>query len=117
MARDTRNPQIGDRNKYYEGEYSDNKLTRGEEAKGIFYSTDEGSVTIENVTNGFTKSRIYRVKLRTKDFIPDLKQDWFVEYDGNFWIVESVTQTNINDRAKKFRRQTFEYIVSLRRNE
>jgi len=116
MGRDLRVRKAGlDRNKYYKGEYTaKNKLTRAEECQGIFYSTDQESIAISNeVLNGFKHIK-KTVKLLTNDYIPDLTVDYFVLYNGEYWIVESVIATDLSDSAKPYARHSNSYVVSLK---
>lgn len=116
MARDTREPRAGDdRNKYYTSTITNNnKLTRDTECAGVFYSTDYEPIRILNeVTNG-VKHIKKTVKLLTNDYIPDLTVDYYVLYNGEYWLVESVEASDIVDKAKPFKRHSNQYIVSLR---
>ena len=116
MARDTRLQKAGlDRNKYYGSTLTAyNKLVRDEEPLGVFYSTDYEPVRIvSEVVNGVKHTR-KTVKLLTTDYIPDLTIDYFVLYYGEYWLVDSVEQEDIVDKAKPFSRHTTKYIIGLK---
>ena len=116
MARDTREPVTGlDRNKYFKGTYTtNNKLTRDTVVQGVFYSSDYESVKILNEVVNNVKHIKKTVKLLTNDYIPDLQADYFVLYDNEYWLVESVDKADIIDNAKPFKRHSNQYIVSLK---
>ena len=116
MARDLREPKAGlDRNKYYKGEYTNkNKLTRATECEGVFYSMDYESISKSNEMINGVKHIRKTVKLSTKDFIPDLDVDYFVLYNAEYWIVESVVAEDVSDSAKPYERHSNSYIVSLK---
>lgn len=116
MARDIREPKMGlDRNKYYKGIVTNNnKLTRDVEIQGVFYSKDYEPISkMSEVVNGVKHTKV-TVKLLTNDYIPDLDIDYYVFYNNEYWLVESIVANDVTDNAKPYSRHSNQYIIGLK---
>ena len=116
MARDTREPTVGlDRNKYYKPTYSaGNKLTRDVEVQGVFYSKDSQGIKSAIETQNGVSHKYRTVDLVTNDYIPDLKEDYFVYYNDEYWIVTNINREEIHNDSRPYKRHSVGYVISMR---
>lgn len=89
--------------KYYKASYinSDRTLKKDAICQGIFYAKDSVPFIsqIVNLGNVLVKQIIGTIE--TKDFIPDLEANDFVEYGGDLYIVDKIIPDDEN-RTKQF---------------
>lgn len=76
--------------KFYSHEYYDNftKLVETAYVKGIFYARKQGNTVKTNyVTQTGIKTERVEMTLYTDDYVGNLKQDDFILYNNEKWIV------------------------------
>jgi len=119
MGLDSRRSRAGNhsRNKYYKGEYVDDKgqLIKDAIIQGIFYSTDYEDFTKTTINMGSIKKKQVSGKLVTTDYVGDLEPDDYVLYDGNLYVVTNIVEGDLNENKQYSTRPSFQTIISVRR--
>jgi hypothetical protein len=101
---------------YYSNKYNKQEiLERNADKLGIFYANEQGGINnSKQDIGGFVRRDVNSVTLVTEDDA-ELKTDYWVEFDGQLYIVTSV-QTIDNVKTKQYStRPQFKRVIQLRK--